>query len=442
MNSRRSLLLFLMLVLMFSCSEKSKQLEKVQLNDLAIQDVVPETNSFAADAIDSNACEFEQVKEIEHHQLEIMSYNVENLFDTLHDEGRNDWTFTPGHPEYKEYECMLSTTNPYYLHECLNTNWDKDHLDFKLGQIERVIREGRTSLPDVLALVEVENGRGEVIKQLAERLGYTDSHIATTDDKRGVATAVLYNRSNPKFDSSFEFKFFEIEHPNPRMNTRRVLEVQFAPITVTNNSLDQNVVSLYINHWPSQGKRTPERLSIATEVMKSVNERMNANPNHHIIVTGDFNTIDEETPHPIRSVLLTGNDVLDGEGKVVGNNDLVDVYSRLTYDQQAMLPLGSYFYYRFGNMQWNQLDNFFVSQNLINMSFKQDITDGLSIYKSSYEIMNPCFMTRDHVYNEEQYPNFGSTILGTPKDYDTTLDVNDPNQGFSDHFPIVLRLKL
>ncbi|MBH47681.1 MAG: hypothetical protein CME71_05885 [Halobacteriovorax sp.] len=33
-------------------------------------------------------------------ELEVMAWNVENLFDTKHDEGKNDWTFvaakTPG----------------------------------------------------------------------------------------------------------------------------------------------------------------------------------------------------------------------------------------------------------------------------------------------------------------------------------------------------------
>ena len=77
--------------------------------------------------------------------VEIMSYNVEKLFDTFHDEHHNDFEYLPfGHPA-KEEGCR-NIENSYYRGKCFRNNWDMMQFNTKLTTIVEVVRrEGRAS---------------------------------------------------------------------------------------------------------------------------------------------------------------------------------------------------------------------------------------------------------------------------------------------------------
>ena len=125
--------------------------------------------------------------------LQLMSYNVENLFDAKHDTFKNadkkDWAFLPKDIPGKKEAC-LREKNRNHRKACLSSDWTEDKVALKISQIAEVISKDRT-LPDFLGLVEVENAR--VVAQLGRKLGYDDFEITESPDERGIDVALLYN---------------------------------------------------------------------------------------------------------------------------------------------------------------------------------------------------------------------------------------------------------
>ena len=107
-------------------------------------------------------------------------YNVENLFDTLHDAGKNDYEFLPG-GSYK---------------------WGKMKYEAKLRNISRVLSELCTDKlpagPAVVGLSEIENEK--VLEDLLRQPALAQKGWKYVDfpgvDRRGVECAFLYN---PRF---------------------------------------------------------------------------------------------------------------------------------------------------------------------------------------------------------------------------------------------------
>ena len=108
-------------------------------------------------------------------------YNLENLFDTCHDEGKND------------YEYLANGTN----------KWNGMKYESKLANMSRVLSEMGTDLLKnigcaVIGVSEVENARAlsDLVAQppLAAR-GFKFCHVEGPD-RRGIDCALLYN---PKF---------------------------------------------------------------------------------------------------------------------------------------------------------------------------------------------------------------------------------------------------
>ena len=123
-------------------------------------------------------------------EIEIMTYNVENLFDTSHDEGKNDWEYLPlAHPGKAEGCQQLS--NSYYREKCFSSDWTESKLKLKLNALKNVILREQGKLPDILALVEIENKN--VAKKLADTLGYKDYFVTNGPDKRGIDLGIFYN---------------------------------------------------------------------------------------------------------------------------------------------------------------------------------------------------------------------------------------------------------
>ena len=124
--------------------------------------------------------------------VQVMFYNVENLFDWTHAEGKNDWAFLPlNYPNKLEY--CKAITNPFYRQRCLETDWHEKKFNIKLQQIKKVVTSGG-KLPDILGVCEVENTF--VVRRLAEHLGYTDYAFAEGSDPRGIDIALLFNKNN------------------------------------------------------------------------------------------------------------------------------------------------------------------------------------------------------------------------------------------------------
>ena len=172
-------------------------------------------------------------------------YNVENLFDTEHDPGKNDQAFTP------EGESA----------------WTPDKYEKKLANIASVIRamsekNGRWHV--LLGLAEVENDRGleDLVscREIAEA-GYKFVH-EESPDVRGIDCALLYRPS--------QFKVLEVRTLPYDFNTKSGIvfektlqeqrEFKTRDVLCVRGELAGERLAIYVCHWPSRSGDTGEDL--------------------------------------------------------------------------------------------------------------------------------------------------------------------------------------
>lgn len=157
-------------------------------------------------------------------------YNVENLFDTTHDEGKNDHDFTP--------------TGSY--------QWNEMKYSHKLHNMASVLAEmGTDVLPNVgcavIGLAEVENDHvmSDLTSQpeLAKR-GYKYVHIEGPDH-RGIDCALIYN---PKLFTVRDTKLVPYVYDLPKDSTRATRGF----LTVSGTLAGEHV-TIVVCHLPSRG---------------------------------------------------------------------------------------------------------------------------------------------------------------------------------------------
>lgn len=343
-------------------------------------------------------------------QIDVMFYNVYNLFDNKKDQGKDDWTWLPSNFPGKNEECR-KIPQDHYRKECLETNWTSKHVALKVSQLARAVSlNQRSMVPDILGLCEVENI--SVVQALAKTLGYDPRGVISTSspDKRGIDVALIY-RPSPilRYRSHKEYKLpisGALTKP-----TRNILEVEFIVG-------EKEQLFVYVNHWPSQGAPSPARV-LAAKMLRSVIEaRVKQNPNANIIATGDFNTIPTDRPHPFHDELLKSNNPMA---------QLADVHTtfmrhpKIPDDMKKQFPPGTY-YYTYGK-EWSLLDRFFVNRNMFDGK-------GLDFAIANYRINNPSFLTRPW----ELRDGSRRSIMIPSRPNTKTLDPK--NAGYSDHFGI------
>lgn len=167
----------------------------------------------------------------EKRSLSVLTFNVENLFDTNHDLGKLDYTYLPlatkrtTLKQSVERYCA-SVKNPIWLKECRELDWSEKQLSEKLLRVAQVIQESTSGCPDVVVLQEVENEK--VLKRLNSMLGcgYSSVLISNDQDARGIDVALLSRFDVRKqTNHSIPFKDMDAEQ---RKDTRPVLDVEFS----------------------------------------------------------------------------------------------------------------------------------------------------------------------------------------------------------------------
>ncbi len=338
--------------------------------------------------------------------IHFVSLNTENLFDTQHDPGKNDYAFLPAtHPEKKE--ACKKIKSSYYRKKCLNLDWNEKKLQTKIGQLKRLITHINSQLPDILLLVEVENEAA--VARLAKELGYSKFKVTNSPDKRGVDLAILYKASaNLKLLS---FKEHRLAGRDINKPTRNVLEATFR--------IRRQKLVIFGNHWPSQSNPARARAYAAKVVQKRV-RALNRQRNTSVIVSGDFNVIEGDFPHPFKSVLLKKTRLKDAHKLYL---------KKLDWQTRQQVPPGTYFYAP--QMAWNRLDRIFLSKNLLSKK-------GLTADISSYKIHTPPFAVHSHQYSKG-FLN-GSVVKNVPWAYEHNESSAD-KVGFSDHFAVSIWLR-
>lgn len=340
--------------------------------------------------------------------VEIMSYNVENLFDAKHDEGKNDWSFLPKDAPGKKEACAKEKSK-YRRNECYDADWTDDKVEMKLAQIVDVITKERKGLPDFLGLVEVENG--EVVGRLAKKLGYENMEITTSPDFRGVDVALLYKTSaNIKKISRTEHNV-PVDYPS-----RNILEVEF--------TVDGLPLTIFVNHWPSLANPDSWRIKAAEVLANRTKEILAKNPKMSILAMGDFNTIDSNNPHPFTTVLLKDNLFTDAVEAFKADKSISD-------EAKKKLSPGSYYFPP--KDQWNYLDHIFYTSAL------KYGTSGLKLDLASFEVYLPSFALKEVKKGMGSEDEKDRKIMMVPNRFNTEAKTRS-EMGFSDHFAVVVKL--
>ncbi|MEZ4705523.1 MAG: endonuclease/exonuclease/phosphatase family protein [Bdellovibrionota bacterium] len=229
--------------------------------------------------------------------VSVMTYNVENLFDTTHDRGKTDYTFLPlEEKKTKEHKqtCLLIKVKKW-RDECLDLDWSEKQLQQKLENLRSVIlsvNQGRG--PDVLVLQEVENEI--VLRRLAKIMpeaNYQEFVLIEGNDIRGIDVAMLSRLPLKKPAILHEIPFENMKSSD-RMDTRGILEANF-------DLGNQQTLTVYGVHFPAPYHDRTYRLQALERLAMLRNQHAK---NHLVIAAGDFNiTSDEDEKYNPLSVL-------------------------------------------------------------------------------------------------------------------------------------------
>ncbi|MFK8016449.1 MAG: endonuclease/exonuclease/phosphatase family protein [Gammaproteobacteria bacterium] len=221
--------------------------------------------------------------------VSIMTFNVENLFDAQHDEGKDDYTYLAvaqkQTPEHKA-RCASITVRSW-RDQCLDLDWSETSVRLKLEALASSILansdDGRG--PDILVLQEVENAA--ILDRLRldhlSAAGYGPAVLVEGDDARGIDVAFLSRlpvRGEPRLH---RIRFANIEARAER-DTRGILQATF-------EMPDGALITGFAVHFPAPFH--PPQLRV--ESYAALASLLRALPSGRAaFAAGDFNTVTAE----------------------------------------------------------------------------------------------------------------------------------------------------
>lgn len=315
-------------------------------------------------------------------------YNLENLFDTYHDEGKNDYEYLPdGANQWTEAKYAKKLHN--------------------MASVIRAMKDENKVWHAVLGVSEIENRH--VLEDLVSQpeIAEANYQIVHYDgpDRRGVDVALLYRPGQFKvlesksipFDFNSSIAFSLNEEEKAYFRTRDILMVR--------GMLGNEMFAFFVAHLPSRiGGKGGDLRSRGGEIMYQESMRLMAEyPDIKIVAMGDMN---DNPTDPSMAVYMHGKENIDEVGKE-------DFFSPFV----SMLKSG------YGSLayqgEWNIYDIIVVNANLCR-------GEGLKIRpivkKKFYgRIFNPPFMTQQEgPYAGTPFRTFsGGAFIG----------------GYSDHYP-------
>lgn len=305
-------------------------------------------------------------------------YNLENLFDTIHDSGKDDLEYLPDNAK----------------------GWNSEKYRAKLQNMSKVLSElSRDKVPDgpaVIGVSEVENRRvlDDLVKQPA--LASTDYQIIHYEgpDKRGIDCALLYN---PK-------QFVPLSH-------KLVLSEPFEGDTVhltrgfliVNGILAGDNVCFIVNHWPSRGAADPVRVHAARQVKVLADSLRRTNKELKMIVMGDLNDDPMDRSLATLGAKKYAQDVKAGE------------FYNPWWETLEDKGVGTLLY----RGKWNLFDQIVLSSTLLNA--KKGLT-----YDHHEVFMREYLFQQDGNYKGSPLRTFGGKVW---------------LNGYSDHLPTIIYLR-
>ncbi len=317
--------------------------------------------------VDSSAAIFQDTV------FQIMSYNVENLFDTIY-----------SGMEYSDYSPGTSNYSSRFF-------WIKVH------NVEKVIKDAGA---DIVGLQEVESVISvHAIQESLKDEGFRYFVVADRPQKTPVNVALL-----SKYPIIFARGYYTID---------RVRNLLLAGILVHGDTL-----YILVNHWKSKSGPESMRIEIAKVVRAVVDSILARDPDADIVLVGDFNTHLDET----QSDVMTGDafnpkvvvgliDILKttGDKKLLSKGYLYNLWYELPEDKR-----GSHFFAG----RWGTLDHIIVSAGLFDEK-------GISYVPGSFKVFKPPYLLTPSGIPYRWQINRGP-------DYTEHL-----GKGYSDHLPIM-----
>lgn len=217
-------------------------------------------------------------------RVSIMTFNVENLFDTVDDPGKNDATYLPLAQKQSDAHRAGCEGIPvdHWRDQCLNWDWNETVLTKKLGVIGDAILqydEGRGA--DIVVLQEVENLR--VLERLRrEQLaaaGYHPAILIEGNDLRGIDVAFLSRLPLAGEPVLHALRFPGVSAERVA-DTRGILEATF-------RLPDGRLITGFAVHFPAPFHPREMRAQ-AFEQLDAL--RAALPPDRYVFAAGDFNT--------------------------------------------------------------------------------------------------------------------------------------------------------
>lgn len=313
--------------------------------------------------------------------LGVAFYNLENLFDTINNNGKYDLEFSPNGAK----------------------KWDGKKYWSKINNMAYSISQMTTKTmpmgPAIIGVSEIENKsvlddlvKNEQIKKWQLQVVHHDS-----PDRRGVDVGLLYN---PRFFKVLNVTnhFLSVEG-NPNFRTRDQMCVT--------GLLAGEKISIIVNHWPSRSggeERSRPLREAAAALSKHIADSVwNVDPNQAVIIMGDLN---DDPSNKSCAVILGAKK--DKEN--IGAHGFYNPFWK-TLDK----GIGSLAY----RGAWNLFDQIIISGNLL-----EGNQTNLNYWK--HEVLNKDFLTNQ----EGQYKGYPHR----------TFSGGAFLNGYSDHYPTIVYL--
>lgn len=315
--------------------------------------------------------------------LRVMSYNVENLFDTIDDRTVDDDEFTP--------EGRMQ--------------WNYTRYHIKLQHISRVIaRAGEWEWPQIVGLMEIENSI--VLEDLIYHtplngIGYK-YNVSHGLDRRGIHIGLLYKDDTIELLDSKEYT---VKFTDATEKLSRNIFYNKLKLRKTGDTID-----LFLCHFPSRREGVNQSEFFRCDAARLLREKCDSiyseNKDSKVIIMGDFN--EEPYSKAIKRVLKSYS--LSDSISLTNSLNLYNLFGN--FNKKS--PPGSYFY----RGRWNQLDQIIVSGNLL------DINSSIHYKSGSAHTYTSEYLTKKGRFSNYRVPfrtYLGDFYVG----------------GYSDHLPVL-----
>jgi exonuclease III len=277
-------------------------------------------------------------------------------------------------------------------------NWDEKRYENKIKKIDQVlelVKEDYKILPALIGLAEIsaDSVLTDIISQPIFKNNYKYIHYESMDE-RGIDVALLYDTSQCEILHSEPITFiFEFDNPaSSSFDTTR--DVLFCKIKMLGKIID-----VYIVHLPSKRDKDvnkPKRVYILKKIKEKILEERKQNSNG-VIVMGDFNENADND--------LINNFITNVETKILNNP-----FSNLFVNKQ---------FSTFHNSDGLLFDQILLSPEFFTQNFI------LKFHKAV-------------VFNNIKLGSWDRKLQGRPfRTYAGTQYLG----GYSDHFPVLVKLK-